>query len=279
MNELLVADVGGTGTRFARCSAGGKPGQIATYLNTEFASFEALLDDYLSRSGSVPDAAAFAVAGPVANQEVHMTNLGWHLSASQLQRDSGIAGIEIMNDFAALAWATLSIPASEVVAISGGQADPRGNRVVLGPGTGLGMGALVGGPGHWQVVAGEGGHVTMPAYTAEEAQLIADVFREFGHCSAERLLSGSGLARIYSFVGGGAAAPHQVTERGRAGEAAACEALELFNCMLGTVAANAALTFGSVGGVYLAGGILPAIADTFIASGFRRRFEEIMEEA
>ena len=43
--------------------------------------------------------------------------------------------------------------------------------------------------------------------------------------------------------------------------------------MLGTVAADLALTLGAQGGIYLAGGILPAIKELFAASGFRTRFE------
>ncbi|MGI9307901.1 MAG: ROK family protein, partial [Gammaproteobacteria bacterium] len=125
----------------------------------------------------------------------------------------------------------------------------------------------------WSAMAGEGGHVTLSATTHAEAELIAGVSREFGHCSAERLISGPGLVRIYTGIGGEACAPEKITELAFDGEATAAQAMEIFCELLGTVASNLALTVGAHGGVYLAGGILPNMTEVFATSGFRKRFE------
>jgi glucokinase len=50
--------------------------------------------------------------------------------------------------------------------------------------------------------------------------------------------------------------------------------LDTFCAMLGTVAADVALTLGARGGVYIGGGIIPKLGDYFATSPFRSRFEE-----
>lgn len=59
-----------------------------------------------------------------------------------------------------------------------------------------------------------------------------------------------------------------------AGECPRCdEVLETFCGMLGTVAANLAVTLGAQGGIYIGGGIVPRLGERFARSSFRRRFE------
>ena len=272
--ELLVGDIGGTGTRLARFVDGVQVGDTVCYVNRDHASFSAILEDYRVRgSGVLPARARFAVAGPVTGNRIRMTNLNWVVDGNLLAAEFGFHEVNILNDFAAIAWATLRLTEADFVQIGGGTPAAFANRAVLGPGTGLGVSALVSGPGGWTAVAGEGGHATLPASTPDEAKLILDCFAEYGHCSAERLLCGAGLARMHAALEGQALAPEEVTRRAVAGDAAACRTVEAFSCLLGTVAADVALTFGAGGGVFLAGGILPAIRDVFAASGFRSRFE------
>jgi glucokinase len=273
MSNLLVADIGGTGSRLALMAAAGPVGTPVTYINSEFDSFEAILSDFLQQLPQQPTCAALSVAGPVADNRVRMTNLGWTLDSSVLAARFGFAAVHIINDFAALAWATLELGAADLQQIGGGNAVAAGNRGILGPGTGLGVSGLVHTGNDWAVVAGEGGHVTLAATTAEEAQLIAHVTREYGHCSAERLVSGPGLVTIYEVNGGQRCAPETITRLAKEGDALALQTIELFSQLLGTVAADLALTLGARGGIYLGGGILPDIANLFAAGGFRERFE------
>ena len=159
--------------------------------------------------------------------------------------------------------------------VGGGQAVDGAPKVVVGPGTGLGTAGLVRIAGRWHAITGEGGHVTMAPSNEREARIIALGRERFGHCSAERLISGAGLAFIYSALNGGPdLAPEEVGARIAAGEAAALEALDVFFQLLGTVASNLALTFAAFGGVYIGGGITPRYLEQFQASGFRQRFED-----
>ena len=68
--------------------------------------------------------------------------------------------------------------------------------------------------------------------------------------------------------------PADVTLRALDGSDAACvEAVEHFCAFLGNVAGNLALSLGSLGGVYLGGGIVPRLGAFFDRSKFRQRFE------
>jgi glucokinase len=272
MAGTLVADIGGTNCRLALVDTSGALTSFKHYRNDDYADFDAISRDYLAEHPR-PDSAALAVAGPVVNNTVSMTNLGWQLNATELAREHDLQRVDIINDFAALAWATTRLQPDDLFALGEGVAHADANRGILGPGTGLGVSALMRGEHDWFAVAGEGGHVSLPACTAAESKLINAVIAEYGHCSAERLLSGPGLATIYSHLGGERVAPSEVARRAGDSDALALDAIELFGAMLGTVASNLALTLGARGGIYLAGGILPDMLTLFAHTSFRERFE------
>ncbi|HXG79455.1 MAG TPA: glucokinase, partial [Methyloceanibacter sp.] len=101
------------------------------------------------------------------------------------------------------------------------------------------------------------------------------------HLSAERVLSGPGLAELYQAVAGarGLAAaelePNDVIVKGLSGEdEVAAEALDIFVAWLGRFAGDTALLLGARGGVYLGGGIAPKIAAKLAAGDFRLAFED-----
>jgi glucokinase len=270
--SLVVADIGGTGSRLALMQDG-QASEVREYSNASYQDFDAILQDFLRYLPQRPEQLAVAVAGPVLDGQVHMTNMGWDLDSASIAAAFDFKQVELVNDFFALAWSTVHLQATDLHPVGGGVARTHANRVILGPGTGLGVSALVSDGSGWIAVAGEGGHVSMAAYNQQETELIDSARAEFGHSSAERLVSGAGLAFIYRHLSGQSCTPEQVSARAAASEKQAQQALEIFCCLLGTVASNLAITFGAHGGVYLAGGILPAMLDTFRNSGFRQRFE------
>jgi glucokinase len=109
----------------------------------------------------------------------------------------------------------------------------------------------------------------------------AALARRFGHVSIERLVSGPGLVNLWAGLAAvdgapdDAPTPDQITEAALNGSDAICvEALDTFCAMLGTAAGNLALTLGSLGGVYIGGGIAPRLGQYLAASNFRTRFED-----
>ncbi|BBK37394.1 glucokinase [Allostella sp. ATCC 35155] len=275
---ILLADIGGTNARFALLSDGVirllPPVATRDHPTLEAALAAALAD----HAGPRPERALLAVAGPVDGERMRLTNAGWDIDAADLRSEFGLAEVRLVNDFAAVAWSMPGLAEADLHVLAAGDPDPDAPIVTLGPGTGLGVAAwLPGKPA--RVVAGEGGHATLAAADAGEAAVIALLRREFGHVSAERVLSGPGLANLYAALGerDGVAAPEmtppEITRAGLSGDSPLARAtLTMFCAMLGGVAGNLALTFRSAGGVRVAGGIAPRILDFLAASPFRERF-------
>ena len=151
---------------------------------------------------------------------------------------------------------------------------------VLGPGSGLGVACLIDRSERRVVIASEGGHTTLAPTCEQEERIVNHLRKRFGHVSAERAISGSGLENIYQAVAAleGLEIPPlsatEITKNALGGECQfAIRSLYAFCAFLGSFAGNVALTFGARGGVYIAGGISPRILDFLIQSEFRNRFE------
>lgn len=280
---VLLADVGATHTRLALYSRGCGIGDPLKVRNVDYDSLENVVVAYLSRCSAKdkPRLAAFAVAGPVQDEEVTITNLGWHLSVPAFKQRIGFDAVHVMNDFCAVALSVPALKPNEVVAIGQGAPEQGGAIGVLGPGTGLGVAGLVQAGTSWIPIAGEGGHVTLAPRNDRELALLQMLQLRFDHVSAERVLSGPGIRNLYSILAqqqgrtDPAPAASEISARALSGsDAIAEQALDVFFLMLGTVAGNLALTLGASGGIYLAGGILPELRDRLLSSGFRKRFTD-----
>lgn len=273
----LLADIGGTHTRLALQRGSGDPYHAEVFDNRDYPGLAEIVEDYLTKvPPGRPTAGAFAVACPVTGDRIHLTNLAWEFSTSGLQERLGFEALEVVNDFAAQALAVPELGPDDMVAIGSGTPQSGAPVGVLGPGTGLGMAGLVQCDSRWLPIPGEGGHVTLAAANEQQARLIADLRRKYGHVSAERVLSGAGLVDLHRWCAGDpdlSLSPPEVTEHALAGDDPhAAEALALFFDMLGTVAGDLALTLGARGGIYLTGGILPRLREPLLASRFREFF-------
>lgn len=276
----LLADVGATYTRCTLLDDDANACAPETFSNAEFAGIGDVLGAYLDKCRALgrPRRAALAVAAPEVGDEFAMLNLGWRFSRTGLRESLQLGELFIVNDFAAVARGLPALTASDYTQVGSGDAVAGAPFVVLGPGSGLGVASLVPSGDGWTAVAGEGGHVTLPAATPAEAAAIGHIRDRTGHCSAERVLSGPGLARLHATLGEldgqsvPPVTPAEVTQLARAGDPLAADTLGMFFAFLGTVAADLALTLGARGGVYVAGGIVPRLIDLLAASDFRKRF-------
>lgn len=280
--RILLADVGGTNARFALLGADGSLDAVEVLASADHASLSDAAGVYLEETGAAPGRAAIAVASPVLGDRITMTNRAWSFSADEVKRRLGLDDLKIVNDFAAIALAVPRLGPDDRMQVGGGA--PRdGHPVgVLGPGTGLGVSALVptdGAEDKWTPLATEGGHVTMAPVTDRESDVLA-VLRRDGHVSAERVISGPGLVALYHAIGSldGTPTKADITPTAVVEGAGACavsaEALGMFAAMLGTAASNLALSLGALGGIYIAGGIVPKLGAAFAETPFRARFED-----
>ncbi|NUU23056.1 MAG: glucokinase [Streptomycetaceae bacterium] len=283
----VVADIGGTNARFGVITRpGGRAERIMVLRAAEFPDLETAVGSYLTAVGvdGQPSAMCAAVAGPVTGDRFRFTNGTWALSISETRRRLGVEELHLINDFEALALSLPHLREDDVLVIGDRRPDTALPMAVLGPGTGLGVAGLVPVPGGgWVPLPGEGGHVLLRPGHGEDAEAI-DVLRGerggLGLVTAEHILSGPGLTRLYRYVASSqgepaeALSPADISSRALAGTDHLCTAtIEAFCRLLGTFAGGVALTMGARGGVFLAGGVLPRIAELLVKSEFREGFE------
>ncbi len=276
----LVGDIGGTNARFGLIPASGSaPQAIDTLACADYATPAAAIRHYLAQHRTAPRWAAIGIANPVHGDSIRMTNHHWGFSIEALRRELGLEVLLVLNDWAAMALSLVTPQAVGLEAIGGGRAVAEAPKALIGPGTGLGVSALVPYPGGRVPLAGEGGHVTLPAQTAEERAVIACLGTQYPHVSAERLLSGPGLSLLHTALARVHDRPAepmtaaQITTAALAGDARGKATVDMFCAWLGTVAGDLALTLGARGGVYIGGGIVPRLGVLFGQSPFRQRFE------
>lgn len=278
----LIADIGGTNTRCAIVDDDGSLVVPQTFENATFRNLQTVLSRYLDDNENLgaPDRAALAIAAPVLGDSVQMVNADWKFSQAELRNALGLSSLTVVNDFEALARSLPMLDDTRLTQIGGGTPVERAPRAVLGPGTGLGIAALIPAGKDWAVVSGEGGHATIAATTDIENAVVSFVRSRNGHCSAEDLLSGPGLTRIYTALAEirdetpEYATPAEITAAAQAGEALARATQNVFFSLLGTAAGNLALTVNAFGGVFIGGGIVPRLLPSLMESDFRLRFED-----
>lgn len=280
----LLADIGGTWARFTLETAPGVFTHSASLRCADHPDFASALRAYLDQLPAAGDPrggvrhAAVAIANPVEGDLVRMTNYHWRFSIEETRRELGFETLVVVNDFTALAMALPRLKVAQRRAVGGGTARERSVVGVIGAGTGLGVSGLIPAGDGYVALGTEGGHTSFAPRDERELQILRFAQREFDHVSFERLLSGRGLELIYRALGESAGvaplpAP-EITRRALDGSDPLCAAtVDAFCCVLGTTAANLAVTLGAFGGIYIGGGIVPRLGTAFDRSGFRARFE------
>jgi glucokinase len=296
----LVADVGGTNARFGWAASPSSPVQhVQTLAACDFAGPAEAARAYMERLTAAghglatPRAFALAVATAVSGDQVTLTNSAWSFSQRALAEALSLHTLRVLNDFEALAlslphlregqWTPIGsasgTPGVATAAGPAGAEPPAQALAVVGPGTGLGVAGLLRCRDRWQAVPGEGGHATLAAADAFEAEVLKAAREQWAHVSAERLLSGIGLPVLHEAVAkvrGSRTEPMlapQIVDAALAGQADAAATIRAFTGFLGGFAGNVALTLGARGGVYIGGGIVPRLSACFDAELFRLRFE------
>lgn len=279
--SVLVADIGGTNARFAVADlATLELSNITQFRCSEHQSLGTAAFSYLRGLQPRPRYAAIAVAAPVVGEEIALTNSSWSFARAEVCDAAGLDGLLVLNDFQALALSLPHLADAELQQIGGGKAPRLATKAVLGPGTGIGVSGLVWGGAEWVAIPSEGGHIALAAQSLQEFELVQRLKGDRERLSAERVLSGPGIAELYLAIAaakGSAVAPlipNDVLDSGLDGsDAIAVEALRLFVTWLGAFAGDVALLFGARGGVYLGGGIAPKIVEALSAGPFRAAFE------
>ena len=282
----VVADIGGTNARFGLVTSVDDPEHKfvienqKTFASAEFDSIDKAVERYRETLGGEKiSGACLAVAGPVAGDHIKLTNLNWNFCISETQQNLALSRLQIINDFAAYAYAISYLDSAMMRPINAGEAIADSPVAVVGPGTGFGVAALVKQNGHTNILASEGGHMSLAANTPLQAAIKEQLSRKYSLVSIERVFSGPGLRHLYhalAAVEGRKAKELRTSEISQLaldGSDEMCQrTLALFCSWLGSVTGDLALALGARGGVFLGGGILPRIADFLLASEFQQSF-------
>jgi glucokinase len=277
----LVGDVGGTNCRLALCDLNsGDISAAQTFSGLEFNSLEAAMRHYLTQQQLQVEHACIAIACPITDDWVAMTNHSWAFSISEMRHNLGLQTLQVINDFTAVSMSIPMLSEDDWIQFGGKARQPNKPAVIYGAGTGLGVAHLIPVDKRWISLPGEGGHVDFAANSEEEDAILQQLRREIGHVSAERILSGPGLVNLYRAIvklddrQPEILLPKDVTELALQGNIDCRRALSLFCTMMGHFGGNLALNIGAFGGVYIAGGIVPRFLAFFKSSGFRSAFED-----
>ena len=251
---LLAGDIGGTNSRLAlfdpaHCGSSGSgeppvPLHTHTYRNTEALKHgdgdltfaKDIILPFLTSSfetKGIPErdaiVACFAVAGPVRQNRVVMTNVGEHhapdvgkpkqvlvvdgtlIESTKISYLTKLKRVRIVNDFVGQGYGALDLNLDkecvELVPGSKSIIDPLGPKVCVGAGTGLGECYLtissLNPEGGYECYPSEGGHVEFSPRSDLEIELLQHLkkkFKQNHRVSVERVVSGKGLANVYEFL-------------------------------------------------------------------------------
>ncbi|MFN5903099.1 MAG: glucokinase [Novosphingobium sp.] len=286
MTQLVTVDIGGTHARFAlatvRADGSIELGEPATLHTRDHASFQTAWEDFARmQGGSLPDAVAIAVAGPVGGEVIRFTNNPWIIRPALIPEKLGASRYTVVNDFGAVGHAVARAGEDHFIHLTGPEValPVSGTLSIVGPGTGLGVAHVWrDGEGGYRVQPTEGGHIDFAPLDTIEDAILARLRQRYRRVSVERVVSGPGLVDIYEALAameGRAIQPtddKSLWQLGLSGDdSLAAAAVDRFCLSLGAVAGDIALAQGA-SGVVIAGGLGLRIRDTLLRSGFAERF-------
>lgn len=295
---ILAGDIGGTHTRLAIFEDGEKLVE-RKFLSRNYSGLEKIVSEFLSEEKKQVSKACFGVAGVVKEGRCKATNLPWIIDARLLSENLHIPSVVLLNDLEANAYGVKQLKSDQLFLIQPGSSDQVGNQALISAGTGLGEAGLFW-DGHFHhPFACEGGHTDFAPRNELEVELFFYLKKSFQHISYERVVSGPGIFLLYRFlIETNRESPSLeleeemskrdpsfvISEWALKGKNSACvRALDWFISLYGAEAGNLALKFLSLGGLFIGGGIAPAIKEKlkngpFLASFLDKgRFKSLLE--
>lgn len=307
---VIAGDIGGTNTNLALVGLRDRRFRILFdrhYRTKEENSLAEPFGRFLDEAGSAfpgleADSCCISGAGPVVDGRIDLTNAPWGIDGPDIERRFGIP-TRLINDFTAISFGVVLLDPrnpsqlTRLPHLDGSRPLPEdGIKLIVGAGTGLGVGYVAQHGDEVEAFASEGGHVTLPVYDDESRafQRWLELRSEFVP-GAEAGVSGTGIANLFLFyadcesgrLGEEASAVLRAPERERpalvaagAGRDPVCaRAMEAFVKLYARVAADLSATFLPRGGVYLAGGIAAKNEALFLEdSRFMSMFEKSYRE-
>lgn len=279
-NIALIGAIGGTYICLALMDM--DEFSVDRYVLVRSAAFKSpmeAIERYVRSMPNVPNKIGLSVAGQVDGEKATMTHEPWSFDWNDIRTVTRCRHVNFVNEFEAFALAVPTLASYELTTLEIGTPRPNATRAVIGAGTGLGAAALVWTGEKSVAISGASSLASFPPTLASEFDIRA-VITAGGLAHAGQVLTGSGLVALYQAMArenGGTPStfttPEQVTEAGISGsDELAKRSLRLVATWLGRFAGDAALHYGAVGGVYLAGGMPTGITPVLESTSFHDAF-------
>lgn len=310
--RILLADIGGTNIRLGIYNSGKLENRknIKRYL---FSDFYSVLDFYLKTVEEKIDEFFLAIAGPVLNNEVKLTNGNWFFSEEEIKEKYNLQKVKIVNDFVAQAQGVVDLVEDDVITIRKGIKN-KGKNLVLGIGTGLGVAYIRKTENEFVPHATEGGHMAFAPKTLNQWRIFELAKKELEYVSYEKIVAASRVSFLYRII-------WQLDQRFSEDETWKLEKQRMTNAfqidkvtkksdvtkkltnelvleyaeskdeialltywflfqILGTCVADLAVTLKCIGGAYLVGDflMLPSIKKLLKKSEFNQAFFDVAKE-
>ncbi|ODN42701.1 glucokinase [Piscirickettsia litoralis] len=296
--KLLSGDIGGTKTWLQLAHFDGNTLTVLArqkYVSSAYNNAATMVSEFLTETGHQDlkiDGACFAVAGPIINGRVQLTNLPWDVNESTVAKELNIPCVVLINDFQAIGYGTDALEEKDLHTLQTGSPRPQATRALIGAGTGLGVALMSNDGEKYTVMPTEGGHVDFGPTNDIQMELLAYLRRKLHRVSVERVLSGQGLVNIYKFIcdnplygeeesrelqfamhneDPAAAISRFATENN---DPMARRALDIFVDLYGAQAGNLALMSLPYGGIYIVGGIAPKMLPQLTDGRFMKAYSD-----
>jgi glucokinase len=305
---ILAGDIGGTNANLALI--GKKGGTFTLLMDRHYRTKdEPSLIEPLGRflgeaatehAGLAPELCCISGAGPVVDNRISLTNAPWAIDARAIESAFSIK-TTLINDFTAVSYGVILLDPANPEQITrlphgdGSLPGPQpGVRLVVGAGTGLGVGYVVKVRNKIEALPSEGGHVTLPTFDDESRGFQRWLEARYGFApGAEAGVSGQGIGNIFAYLAEREAASGNLpgvaarkildspelerpalVAQAADGDLLCAKSMDLFVKLYARVAADHTATFLPAGGVFLAGGIPAKNEERFLEGGrFMAMFE------
>jgi glucokinase len=254
-SKVLLIDIGGTNIRTASAQVGSSELLNANKKNLNcLDSFEEMLQGFLDQDASLKHV-VFSIAGPKLNNSISMTNREFKIDESEILKNFEIDSCHILNDWESIGHGLSLFKKNEMHSINAG--NPFNNSaLILGPGTGLGAAQVI------------NNDIVLPTEIGNSLLAIPGLLDELGVTQdkdflvIEDIISGGGLAKIYSYFATHKKSPEEIVKTYHSDEFAK-KSIELFLKALSQILSELALAYMPGQGIYLAGGLVRSL-DQFL---------------
>ena len=279
---ILVGDVGGTYVRLGLAERDDQGKMLITQFTKvhgdDISSLDDAIDLFLGETHFTPKHVSIALAGPVTNGCVSLTNRPWTVCEDEMKKRFGFEHIRLYNDFKAMGRSVPEMAASDFLEVHAANAMKGEPLLVAGPGTGFGMAKLAPMNGGWHVFGSEGGHVAYAPQSRSETELLHILQKKHKFVSLELVSSGFGMDVIHEAICERQGVkyeklpPAKVLELAKAGDQICLEICEVRSAAIMGALGDMALVYGARGGVILAGGVSERLIDYISAPKAMSRF-------